>query len=182
VGGERQVYDTAMSNLRSLLEAELLDAEQKLKEEVDSFLALKNDVLTSKKDVEAYRKALEAASRNNGSRYIAKPVITAADPYLEEKTKEEETGLKNGQIRLPLPPLPPKATKMDEINKIIIKKPGLASRQVFDALQEEILPMPISIDDVYRALPRLIRQSKIWRDKNMRYYAADYVKGSEEET
>jgi len=171
-----------MSDLRSLLESQLLDAERKLKEEVDRFLALKNDVLTSRKDVEAYRQALEAASRNNGNRYIAKPVVTAADPFLEERTKEDEFGLKTGQTRLPLPPLPPKPTKMEEVTKVVTKKPGMASRQVYDALQEEVLPMQISLEDVYRALPRLIRKGKIWRDKQMRYYASDYVKGTEEET
>ena len=170
-----------MEELRSLLEGQLAEAETRLDESVSKFLAAKKDVITSKKDVDAYRKALEAATRNNGHPYIAQSVKTDADPYLDAPSYNMfqfgtpiSTWGPSQQQRLPLPPLPPKATKQGTILKVIVNNPGLVTKEIFKKIEaKDLKDMDIAIDDLYRALPRLIRRGFITRDDNGQYFPTD---------
>src|SRR5687767_7604679 len=69
-------------NLRALLEEQLADAERSLKRAVSDFVKAKDAALTARRDVEAYRQALEAASRGNGHPYVAQPLVTPIDDML----------------------------------------------------------------------------------------------------
>jgi hypothetical protein len=144
-------------DLRPLLEEKLAEAERVLKRAVSGFLEAKDRAVTARQDVEAYRQALEAVSRNNGHPYVAQPLATAIDDMLGVSNGHKPTAKARRHSSSPL-------TKSAIVRDAIRDNPGLRSREVWEKIQGKNLPVAITMDDMHRTLGRLTMREEIRRD------------------
>jgi hypothetical protein len=142
-----------MDALRSQLEERLADAERRLDKSVKVLLNAKEDAVTAKHDVEVYRATLETITRDNGTPYIAKPVITAADSLFASN------GYKPAVVSRS-----PSSSRSEMVRRIIMEQPGLRTREVYDLLVAQNLPKPPTIEEVHRVTSRLIMREEANRD------------------
>jgi hypothetical protein len=120
--------------------------------------------------VEAYENALQA--------YIADTDLTYNPPQranpLEDldRPKDEKPQIAQPPTQPPAPPSPPKLTKQGIILEALAKQngKGLRVKEILSIIPKDA-PIEIAVEDLYRALPRLMHARKIWRDERGRYYA-----------
>ena len=169
---------------------QLLSRSRAMRERIETTVfELENMVKQLQKDIEYHNnieKSAEAFSVDSARPYLARPISDALAGVARLLTPANQpVAVSQNGSQLPLLPLTPKITKSGVLLKIIESNPGLKSREIHekaDALDEKDRPMEITIDDVYRALPRLIRRYGVRRDEHGKYFAPGHKQGSEART
>jgi hypothetical protein len=141
--------------LRSQLEERLASAERILTKAVKTLLDAKEGAVEARHDVEAYRAALAALTRNNGTPYIAKPVVTAADS-LFAANGYKPTVVSRGRV----------SSKSEEVRRAIQESPGLRTREVYEKLLEKNLAKPLTMEEIHRVASRLVMRGEAERDES----------------
>lgn len=116
--------------------------------------------------VEAYEKALQAYIEDTDLTYTPPRRV---NPLEESATPKDE---KPQPIQPASPPSPPKLTKQGIILEALAKQngKGLKVKDIFRIIPNDA-PIAIALEDLYRALPRLLHARKVWRDERGFYYA-----------
>lgn len=161
-----------MDEPRKFLESEVKTAEEKHADAVRGLRQAVTDYYRVKADLLAFRGALEVYTRNSERPY-SPPEL---DISVESLINQEQASLPPAPAQ-PRPrkteTLPPieRTSKSGVIYGIIVADngKGLKSKDI-PGLQPDGLPFRITLEDVYRALPRLVKTGKIWRDKQGRYF------------
>jgi len=166
-------YNPLMDEPRKFLESEVKAVEAKYAEVMDQLKESVGRYFRTRADLLAFRSALEAYTRNSGNPYIPSEIPEIEDSLkalFEQSQSPSAPSSPPARKPEPLPPIE-KTTKSGVIYDIILASngKGLKAKEIPN-FQPEGLPFHLAVDDVYRALPRLVKGGKVWRDKQGRYY------------
>lgn len=159
---------TVRAELRALLEEQVRAAEEAYERAVRAYEDARTALSDSFDDLSAYRRALEAATRGTDAPYRL--------PHMEHPLHR---GLAEGKPEpepkpTPVTPTPKerpptkKGIILDTISSANGR--GLKMEEVYKAIPADA-PIKITMADLYRALPRLVSEEKVWKDAEKRYHA-----------
>jgi hypothetical protein len=139
--------------LRSQLEERLAAAERALAKAVKTLLEAKEGAIVARHDVEAYRAALAALTRDNGTPYIAHPVVTEADNLFAANGYKPAVITRSQAL-----------SKSEEVRRAIRESPGLRTREVYQKLLQKNLAKPLTMEEIHRVASRLVMRGEAKRD------------------
>jgi hypothetical protein len=154
---------TVRPELRALLEDQVREAEVAYERALRAYNDAQSALYAAFTDLNAYRKALQAATRDADEPYVPPALSYPLDGPVEKKEEAPKS-------QAPAP-APPRLTKTSLILKAMATAngKGMTVDEVLRAIPADA-PIRISRGDLYRALPRLASDDRLWRDGRGRYH------------
>lgn len=164
-----------MDSGRAFLESQVRTARERFEQASKAFLEAIDALSVSVTDLEAYQRVFEAYTRDSDARYIPEPIINPLDTLtLSEQSgaKDEKPANARPTKQEKTPPPPPMPTKRGIILEAVASGngAGMSIGDIWKAIPEDV-PLEVRKEDIYRALPSLLSQGKVWRDKRGTYHA-----------
>ncbi|HLL13798.1 MAG TPA: hypothetical protein VK388_01845 [Pyrinomonadaceae bacterium] len=159
-------------DFREMLEAKVVVAEDGHKRALRAYELARDALQSSYSDLKAYRKALEALTRDSETPYVAPYLPHPFEGVAAECPPTPEPKIEPVKLQKP-----EKITKKGVVLEALAKANGAGMK--LDDVLKAVRDAPIKLNkaDLYRALPRLVDEEKAWRDKNGYYHAGEPTKG-----